>query len=320
MHYLIIALAFVAGSLLIFGINLLLSDVFEAHRQRVRKRMQEELLARQREQARGSMAYKELYEMAAEGLTDVEESRSIISRFIKLVDESGMVMKPAQILMLAALCGAVPAGLVWLLSGNPIYVTIAGICGAVLPVGYVYIRRAQRMEKMLSQLPDAFDLMARTMRAGQTIAQAMHGVADEFSAPIGDEFRFSCEQQNLGLSPEASMRDLARRTGLLELKIFVLAVTIHRTTGGNMSELLDKLAQVIRERYRIRGAVRALTAEGRMQAIVLLAIPPVMMVILLVVNPDYMLTLFQYPALLVGMFVSMTIGALWMRAIVNFDF
>src|SRR6202030_4138555 len=118
------------------------------------------------------------------------------------------------------------------------------------------------------------------MRSGQTISQAMQSVADDFAAPASDEFGYCCDQQNLGLSPEAAMRGLALRTGILEMKIFVLAVMVHNQTGGNLAELLDRLSTVIRDRYRIRGSIQALTAEGRMQMMILLALPPLMLAVL----------------------------------------
>ena len=129
--------------------------------------------------------------------------------------------------------------------------------------------------------------MGRVIRAGQTMSQALQAVADEFPPPIAGEFAYCYEQQNLGLPPEAALRDLARRTGLLEIKIFVLALLVQQQTGGNLAELLDKLSDVIRERYQIRGKIKALTAEGRMQAIVLLALPPALFLIMLVMNRDY---------------------------------
>ncbi|MCH5377142.1 MAG: type II secretion system F family protein, partial [Planctomycetes bacterium] len=156
--------------------------------------------------------------------------------------------------------------------------------------------------------------------AGQTVAQSYQTVADECPAPISEEFGYCYEQQNLGLSPEAAMKELARRTGLLELKIFVMAVMIHRQTGGNMSELLDKLGRVIRDRTRIRGSVKALTAEGRLQAYVLLALPPALLAVMLVINRPYAMILFEHYWLLIITGVSMAIGAVWMRKIVNFDF
>jgi len=322
MDYLIVGLAFGAGALLIFGVNLLIADVMESHRQQVRKRLEEEYRLRQKEKARGSMAYKDLYEMAAEGLVEVKVRPSLRERFVKLVDESGLLIRPHQLAGVSAVFGLVTAAATWLLFKQWIVAAIVAPMGAALPIFYVSILRARRSEKMLSQLPDAFDLMSRTMRAGQTIAQALQAVADEFSPPIADEFGFCYDQQNLGLSPEASMRDLARRTGLLELKIFVLAVMVHRQTGGNLSELLEKLATVIRHRYRIRGAIKALTAEGRLQAIILLALPLFMLMVMLVINRPYAIILFQYPYswLLIAMFISMAIGAYWIHRIISFDF
>jgi tight adherence protein B len=197
--------------------------------------------------------------------------------------------------------------------------SMAGV-GGLIPLVYVYTKRNIRLSKMLSQLPDAFDLMARVLRAGQTMAQAMQAVADEFDAPIAAEFAYCSEQQNLGLPPEVSLRDLARRTGLLELKIFVLAVLVQQQTGGNMAEMLEKLASVVRERFRIRGKIKALTAEGRLQAAVLLILPPVMFLVLLFINPSYGRVLLGRPDLLLGVVIAEAVGAIWIRRIINFDF
>jgi tight adherence protein B len=197
---------------------------------------------------------------------------------------------------------------------------LATVVGTSAPFLYVSLKRKARLEKLLSQLPDAFDLMARVIRAGQTMSQALLAVADEFETPVATEFAFCFEQQNLGLPPEISLRELARRTGLVEIRIFVLSLLVQQQTGGNLAELLDKLAGVIRERFRIRGKIKALTAEGRMQAAVLLALPPLMFLVIMLMNPNYGRVLYQYPGLLIGMVVSELFGALWIRKIVNFDF
>src|SRR5439155_17515599 len=149
-----------------------------------------------------------------------------------------------------------------------------------------------------------FDLMGRIIRAGQTMAQGLQAVADEFDQPIAGEFAYCYEQQNLGLSPEVSLRDLARRTGLLEIKIFVLALLVQQQTGGNLAVLLEKLAGVVRERFRIRGKIKTLTAEGRLQAAVLLVLPPALFLIILLLNWSYGEVLLTHPYLLVGMVVA----------------
>jgi tight adherence protein B len=157
------------------------------------------------------------------------------------------------------------------------------------------------------------------MRAGQTISQAMQSVADDFSSPVADEFGYCCDQQNLGLSPESSLHALARRTGIMEIKIFVLAVMVHRQSGGNLAELLDKLSTVIRERDRIRRDMQALTAEGRMQMLILLALPPMFLLALYMLNRPYVSILFDYPSLLWGTATTMLVGALAMQSIINFE-
>ena len=139
-------------------------------------------------------------------------------------------------------------------------------------------------------------------------------------APLSEEFGYCYDQQNLGMSPEAAMRDLSRRTGLLEIKIYALAVTIHRQTGGNLAELLEKLAFVIRERYRIQGMITSLTAEGKLQAYVLLALPLFLLVLMMIVNRPYIMELFHYPLAIILMFGLMGLGSFWMNRIINFDY
>jgi tight adherence protein B len=172
----------------------------------------------------------------------------------------------------------------------------------------------------MAQLPHAFDLMARVIRTGQTISQGLQAVADEFDPPVAAEFAYCFEQQNLGLSPELALRELGRRTGLLEIRIFILALLVQQQTGGNLAEILDRLAAIIRERFRVRGKIRVLTAEGRAQALVLLILPPALLLIILMLNRSYGQVLLDHPYLLAGMFVSEALGALWIRKIVNFDF
>jgi tight adherence protein B len=162
--------------------------------------------------------------------------------------------------------------------------------------------------------------MGRVVRAGQTMVQALQAVADEFPQPVAGEISYCYEQQNLGLPPEVAMRDLARRTGLLELKIFVTAMLVQQQTGGNLAEMLDKLAAMIRLRYRLRGTIKALTAEGRMQAVILLALPIGMFMLLYLGNPAYEGELLKHPALLWTTVICEGLGALWIRKIVNFEF
>ena len=133
--------------------------------------------------------------------------------------------------------------------------------------------RGRRIALLRSQLPDAFELMARAIQAGQTVTSSFQVVADNFQDLLGCEFRYCSEQQNLGMPLQVSLRDLARRTGVIELKMFAVTLSVQRQSGGNPVEMLQNLATVIRKRTKLIDRVKALTGEGRMQATVLLVLP-----------------------------------------------
>jgi tight adherence protein B len=311
-------LTFIAVVMAALGVYSLLSDMFLRDRSRVSQRVDRELRKRQREQVRKSTVFKNLAtaSTAAESLAP----KGLRARLEAMIEQSGVAVTPQRLLTFMG-AGGLSLGLIaGLLHWNPLTGLAGAAVGAAVPFIYVAVKRRRRLNKMMDQLPEAFDLMARIIRAGQTMAQSIQAVADEFDAPLAAEFAYCYEQQNLGLSPEASLRDLARRTGLLEIKIFVLALLVQQQAGGNLAELLDKLSTVIRERSRIRGKIRVLTAEGRFQAIVLLGLPPAMLLVLMFFNPEYGMVLFKHPSLLVGTFVSEALGYLWIRRIVNFDF
>jgi tight adherence protein B len=329
----LVILTFVAAFLLVFGVNLLLTDMQTAHRQSVRKRLDEEWRTQNRQRAQ-----RELSDLSADLSQQLDASRpnesadpatasnlnldrpsTFWQSVVMFVQQSGKQIKPEQLLiwsLVAAITVAIPTLYFRLF-------TVAGglaLVAASIPWLCIWRARRIRLEHLRSQLPEVFDLMSRVLRAGNTISQALEAVADEMPRPAAEEFSYTYEQQNLGLSPEAAMRDLARRTGLLELKVFVLAVMVQRQTGGNLAELLNKLATIIRDRYRVSGMIRAMTAEGRLQAWILLALPPFLLAAITLINRPYATVLFQYPKLLLVMVAFMTVGAVWMRRIVNFDF
>ena len=210
------------------------------------------------------------------------------------IDQSGVRVSAWALIAMSIALSVLPTLTVYIVTSSPFLAVPLLLLGGI-PVGIVNYSRSKRANKLRDQLPDALELMSRMLRAGQTIPQSIRGIADEFSQPISDEFGYCYEQQNLGMPTDAAMQELAGRTGLLELRILVVALTVHRQAGGNLSELLDKLAAVIRDRHRIQGQIRALTADGRMQAAILLGLPPFLMVVLSIVNRDYITILFQFP-------------------------
>jgi len=241
-------------------------------------------------------------------------------RYERLVEQSGVEITAARLFALSAGVALGFGAVATVLRGSALVGFLLALVLAPIPTIYVWVRRQRRLHKLQAQLPEAFDLMSRVIRAGQTMTQALQAVSDEFEKPISSEFSYCCEQQNLGLPPDTALRDLARRTGILEVRIFVLALLIQRQTGGNLAEMLDGLAGVMRDRTRIQGKIRTLTAEGRLQALVLLGLPPFLLLAIMFLNPGYGGVLLDRPALLVGMFVSEAFGALWIRKIVNFDY
>lgn len=302
----------------ILAVAQLVSEVFLRDRSRLSDRVDAEFIKKKAGTARKTPLFKNLGQVAAD-LSD-DSKPTIKQRFTMMVEQSGIDTTPAKLLIQGAIGSALAGLVVFVLARKSPGLVPAMAIGFALPILRVKKIRDKRIEKLRSQLADAFELMARVVRAGQTLGQAMLAVADEFPQPISTEFAFCYEQQNLGLSPEVTFRDLTRRTGVIELKIFVLAVLVQQQTGGNLAELLTKLAGVVRERYLIQGTIRTLTAEGRMQGWLLAALPPFMLLLLLVLNPGYAMVHFEHVNVLLVTFGVEALGVLWIRKIVNFDF
>ncbi len=313
------SLTFAAVFLTVFAANAVLTDVRESERRRLKKRLEEQVRKQQRERLRASTQSKDFSRIAAEAMSETRDKSGIRERLQLFLEQSGLVLSIPQVLLYSAVSGAVVAVFPAVFTQNALLTLVVAMAGATLPMLYVYRKRHVRLEKLRSQLPDAFGLMSRVMRSGQTISQALHGVSEEFSQPISMEFLYCYEQMNLGLSPEAALRDLGRRTGLLEVKIFVLSILVQRQTGGNLAALLDKLAFVVRERFRIRGMIGALTAQGRFQGLILISLPIFMFGLLMLLNYEYERILLQHPLLIVTAIMLLFGGGVMINRIVNFD-
>jgi tight adherence protein B len=319
MPWILPGLGFFAGFLLVFALNLLLAGVQRARREELQERLRQEQRMQQKERVRASVRSNLLDELAGE-TSRLSERRPLKERLGVFLEQSGTRVSLKHLIAFSCtLAGGVVCGL-YPLTSNVLVASVAGMGMALVPFLSIQFLRKRRLHKLLSQLPDAFDLMARSMRAGQTFMQSMQSVSDEAAAPLSLEFAYCYDQQYLGLSTEAALRDLTRRTGLLEIKIFALAVLVHRQTGGNLSELLEKLSKVIRDRTRVSGLVQSLTAEGRLQAYILLALPPMLFGLLWVLNKGYAQCLLNYPSMLLVTAMLMAAGAMWMNKIVKFDF
>jgi tight adherence protein B len=189
-----------------------------------------------------------------------------------------------------------------------------------LPIFWLMMRRKRRFKKFAKQLPDALELISRALRAGHSLASGFNLVAEEMTVPVATEFRKAFEEQNLGIPLDEALEGMTERMPNLDLKFFATAVILQRQTGGDLAEILDKIGRLIRERFQIWGQVQALTGEGRLSGIVLLALPPALFVAVWRLNPDYVLPLFTDPLgkqMLLGAVVMQILGALVIRKIVN---
>lgn len=201
-----------------------------------------------------------------------------------------------------------------------VLIPLAGIILASLPLMWLFLRRSRRMKAFGAQLPDALEMLARGLRSGQSLAFGFNMIATEMPPPIGKEFGRVYEEQNLGIPLEESLKSLAERIPNLDLKFFITAVILQRQTGGDLAEILDKIGSLIRDRFRIWGQIQALTGEGRLSGVVLLALPFVLFLAVYQLNPTYLMALFQDPMgtkMLAGAIIMQLLGALMIKKIVD---
>ncbi|MFK7821114.1 MAG: type II secretion system F family protein [Planctomycetaceae bacterium] len=197
---------------------------------------------------------------------------------------------------------------------------VAFVMGAMLPWGWLLFRRKRRMSRFESQLPDALELIGRALRSGHSLASGLNVVCDEMPEPISTEFSVAFEEQNLGIPIEKALKNMLDRVPNLDLKFFVTAVAIQRQSGGDLAEILDKIGHIIRERFQILGQVKALTGEGRMSGIVLMALPIALFFAVYYLNPEYMMLLFTEELgrkMIFFAFILQLIGAYVIKKIID---
>jgi tight adherence protein B len=216
--------------------------------------------------------------------------------FVKKLDDqirqAGMTLTVSRLL---TFCGL--AGLMALLASYPIFslpmVLSLATLAAAMPIVYVNRKRAKRLNKFNAQLPDTLDLLSRSLSVGHAFSESLNQVASEMPDPIATEFRIAFEEQKLGLSTDVALTRLVERVPLLDLKICVTAITIQRETGGNLSEILEKVSQTIRERFKLMEDFRTLTTSSRGSSWILCALPIALVFALTALNPEYMSILWQ---------------------------
>jgi tight adherence protein B len=239
-----------------------------------------------------------------------------------LIDQSGVRITPSAVVLISVM-GALMAGLItYLLLPLALVALLVAVGAAFAPFGFLLHKRGRRLKRFEEMFPEALDLLSRAIRAGHAFQTAMGMVADELPEPVGPEFKKTFDQQNYGLPLRDALNELSERIHLLDVRFFVTAVLIQRDTGGNLSEILDNLAHVVRERFKIQRQVRVHTAHGRFTGYVLLALPAALAVALSVINPDHMHLLFHErmgQVMLMGAIVMQSIGFVWIRKVIKIE-
>lgn len=241
------------------------------------------------------------------------------ARLLSLIEQAGIRHDPAHLAGVGVGLALAFGGAAYVLTRMLWTVPIVGMLGLSLPWMYVLKMRSNRLMKMTKQLPGALDVISRAVNAGQTVLSTFQIIADDFPSPLGDEFRNCYEQQNLGISHDMALRGLARRTGIMEIRILAVALIVQAKSGGSLQDVLSKLSAMVRKRLLLRQKVRTLTGEGRMQAAVLIALPFVVFGAMYCLNREYATVLLERPWLLTGCVVSQLLGSLLIYKLIQIE-
>jgi tight adherence protein B len=238
------------------------------------------------------------------------------------LQQSGTAMTISAVILITLLFGALAAIATFMFTHLWWAAVVAFVLGLGIQPMLLKHKRTARIYRFEEHFPEALDLLSRAVRAGHAFSAGMKMVADEMDEPVGPEFRKAFDEQNYGLPLKESLNGLADRIPLLDVKFFATAVLIQRETGGNLAEILDNLAGVVRERFKIRRQVRVHTAHGRFTGYVLMALPAFLAVALVFINPEHMNLLFDErigQLMILASIVMQAIGFIWIKQIVKIE-
>jgi tight adherence protein B len=241
----------------------------------------------------------------------------------RTITQSGLKVTLGTIVLASACCAALAFALVHYFLHLLLVAVVVAAIAACLPYGYVLRARSQRMLKFEEQFPEAIDLLSRALRAGHALTTGLSMVAEEMQAPIGAEFQTLYDQQNFGLSLSQALRNFAERIPSLDARFFVTAVLTQKEAGGNLSEVLDNLASIIRDRFKVKRQVRVVSAHGRITGWVLSALPTALALFFVFMNPEKYATFYRDPLgmqLIAGALFLQVVGVLIIKKIVKIEY
>jgi tight adherence protein B len=288
-------LVFLFCLFLVLGAYLLATHSSDAKRARLQQRLSDALMHSARnEDVEVILARSELMsEIPALNRVMIRLQAALHVK--RMLDQADLQITPSRLVMFSVMAGMLAALAASVLTSSIVITLIGGFAAASLPFAHVWWKRKKRFDQFLENLPDALDLMSRALSAGHAFSEALHMVSEEMPDPIASEFRKTYDEQNLGLSLKLALENLVDRVPLLDLRMCVTAVLIQRETGGNLAEILEKVAYTIRERFRIMGDLKTLTTSSRMSAWLLCGLPIFVCVMITAMNPEYMSVLWTDP-------------------------
>ena len=240
----------------------------------------------------------------------------------QLIEQSGVRTSPGSIIAASFAVATVFGFLAAVFVRQNLITPLAAVVGLSLPTLFLMRKRSIRLRKFEEMFPEALDLLSRAVKAGHAFQTAMNMAAEELPDPVGPEFRKTFDQQNFGLPMRDALNAMCERIPIIDVKFFVTAVLIQRETGGNLSEILDNLSHVVRERFKVLRQVRVHTAHGRFTGWVLLALPAALAVVMSYINPEHMQSLYREPMgrmMLTTAVVMQTIGYFWIKRVIKIE-
>jgi len=242
------------------------------------------------------------------------------SRLQLLLEQADLKLRAGKFILMCACAAGASAFFMLALTRNLLFAVLGLVLGACLPVWVVFLLRKRRFRKFETVFPQAIELLVRSARAGHPFTSSLEMIATEMSEPIASEFRRVYEEQKFGLPIRDALLNLAVRVPIIDVKFFITSVMLQRETGGNLAEILDKLAYVIRERFRLLRQVRVYTAQGRLTMMILMSLPPGLVLLWCVINPVFIKPLLTDPMghFLIGAGLTLQfIGFLFIRKIIE---
>ncbi len=236
------------------------------------------------------------------------------------LQQSGTDWSVGRLLMNAGIAFAIGFALTLLLVPYLMLALIAGTGCAAIPFAIIWSRREERLITLEKQLPEAADLISRSLKAGHALPSTLTMLADEMPDPIASEFRIVSDEINFGLPMSEALQRLAERVPLTDLRYMIVAILIQREAGGNLSEIMSNVSLLIRQRLKLLGDIRTMSAEGRLSAWILCLLPVVIAGVFFIASPDYLRQFFDDPAgpmMLGAGALMMLLGVLWMRQLIR---